>query len=297
MNFVLIPFFLAANVTVNDMSEWAYGPEFVYHVNQTFVITKDLSTKPLSLVKMTTDLTCRPHSQDTLSCGFGTFEMNTTDEKSVTVEIEQPFLVKFNRRGVQSLHFTEVLESGKLLTIRDIVKELSIGADLVQNANAFPAFMAMENYVLGECATLFTVLEYDRDERSSTPDPETERNYELNVLSMPNMDQDATVVVNKRTEHRRCVSYEDTLLARHDVDTRHRRSVSKMTIKADAFRSYTQMNIKIKNVGTQEGIAVLDTTSVELVAIKPAKEELPCLTYDVDATLSFGEDMHHNFLM
>ncbi|XP_076641435.1 uncharacterized protein LOC143352648 isoform X2 [Halictus rubicundus] len=67
------------------------------------------------------------------------------------------FLVKFNKNGIENLSFQVVLARKQLSLIRAIMIELSVGVNLLQHANALSAFVANENYMLGDFLTLFTV--------------------------------------------------------------------------------------------------------------------------------------------
>lgn len=213
--------FPAANVAINDTNEWIHGPEYTFHVNLSYLLSADVDEDVFYKANLTTAMKCRPASSDQLFCRFGSMFIGDSTDVLVReeVEIEDPFVIRFDERGIMNLLFPDIVHNEKLNTIRSIVKQLSVGANFLQDAHALPAYVAKENYVLGECATLFTVLEYE-DEPGLARGRGEEPNYGLRVLSLPQQKVNSVVVIEKRTEYKRCSklpSSPDTMPAGMDI--------------------------------------------------------------------------------
>lgn len=74
------------------------------------------------------------------------------------------------------------------------------------------------------------------------------------------------------------------------------KSTSKMHVSDDAFRSRTEMHVKMVNPA-QRNFIVQDVSSVELVGIEPAEQPLPLLNYEHVVNLRFKEGIMHNLYM
>ncbi|XP_076641432.1 uncharacterized protein LOC143352647 [Halictus rubicundus] len=280
MNFVLIPFFLAASVMVDDPSKWQYGLVAHFHANITFSwgTTEDsIESKNLSTV-----FTCRQSSIDELMCS------------SPRVLMYRPqFLVKFNKNGIENLSFQVVLARKQLSLIRAIMKELSVGVNLLQHANALSAFVANENYILGDCSTLFTVLQEVGASTFSNFDEK--RNYELNVLSMPYRKYGANVIIEKRTNSNWCnrTNYDDGSSPTSIFISK--KSVTKIHIGVNTFVSLNKLTAKGRKLKDNQSFITEMITQVALVGIEPATEELPSLDAPHKVMLS-SSNMIHNFV-
>ncbi|XP_076375968.1 uncharacterized protein LOC143259053 [Megalopta genalis] len=74
MNFIVVPFFLAAQVPDNEIT-WKNGPEYTYNVNYDTVFTpiytlSSITIPPSCELHFTAQMKCRPREPDRLHCHF-----------------------------------------------------------------------------------------------------------------------------------------------------------------------------------------------------------------------------------
>ncbi|XP_078042662.1 uncharacterized protein LOC144473012 [Augochlora pura] len=74
MNFIVVPFFLAAQVPDNEIT-WKNGPEYTYNVNYDTVFTpvqtlSSMTVPPSCELHFTAQMKCRPREPDRLHCHF-----------------------------------------------------------------------------------------------------------------------------------------------------------------------------------------------------------------------------------
>ncbi|XP_076276923.1 uncharacterized protein LOC143207388 [Lasioglossum baleicum] len=259
MNFVLIPFFLAATIIVDDPTKWQYGLVAHYHANIT--LNSGANENAMELVNMTTTFTCRQRSMDELICSFPEILLRKPE-----------FLVKFNKNGMENFSFQEVVGRRELSVIRFIMKELSVGVDLLQHANSLSAFVVNQSYVLHDCSTLFTVLQ---DLGSPTfTNFGKKRDYVLDVLSIPQRKPGANVIIEKRTNSKWCNrTSEDN--ASGGMSLISEKSVTKMHIGGNTFVSLNKLTAKTRQMRENHSFITEITTYVELAGVEPATEELP----------------------
>lgn len=208
-------------------NEWIFGPEYVFHANLTYLLSADVLDEPLLIINVTTTLRCRPEMIDRLYCRF---EDVAIAEKHYpeTSSMEYSFLIEFSPQGIENLRFPTVIEDEQLNIIRSIVKELSVGTDLRENVNSMPVFFARERYALGDCPTLFSVFEYDKDENvvahgqtrndGRGEEEEEGKNYELEILSLPRRRSNSVVVIGKTMESKRCTKLQEPVDGKSELN-------------------------------------------------------------------------------
>ncbi|XP_076375980.1 uncharacterized protein LOC143259058 isoform X2 [Megalopta genalis] len=284
MKFVLIPFFLAANVTVNNPAKWQHGLVSHFHANMTSTKV-DLGKVDLTLA----DVICRQRSIYELICSIDKILVKTWyGLVTEIVDVEPEFLIQFSVRGIESFRFQQPIGHKRLNRVRSIFQQLSVGADLLRHADELSTFVAPENHVLGNCSSLFTVLQYGNDDGCFANNCDKKRNYELNVLSLPERRPGATVVIEKWTNRNKCENYrvDDTIVTE--------KTRTKMHIGLSTFTSQTEIDLKINNRAQMTMIS--PGIRVELTGIEPAKEKLPNLSFEHSATLAYRDRPEYNFL-
>ncbi|CAK9804257.1 hypothetical protein ANTQUA_LOCUS3993 [Anthophora quadrimaculata] len=274
MNFTLIPFFLAASVVVDQPDQWIYGPEYVFHA----------SLKQSTSVywrNHTATMRCRPAEMNSLLCRFELVTLRAYD-KNPSLEfmtIDQPFLIQFSPRGVETLRLPEMIDDRKLYFIRSIAKSFSVCTDSRESMNTLPEYAPNRNDITSGCTTRITILE--NDEISSKP-----RNYELQILSLPNRrEPNTTIMIEKNTEHsKRRYNIEQVTITTDE-------SVNKMYINDKTFRSEAEAQMELKIFTKKHQILVEDVSFMELVNIERATEPMPPLNFDHVATLHYDGNL------
>ncbi|XP_078042653.1 uncharacterized protein LOC144473008 isoform X3 [Augochlora pura] len=290
MKFILIPFFLATNVTVNDPAKWQYGLVSRFDANLTFTW---LDT---GKIELSAEVICRQRSINELMCSINKME-TWIGPVMKQMGTEPEFLIEFSQRGVESFQFQRMIDRTRLNRVRSIFQQLSVGVDLLRHANALPAFVARENNVLGDCDTLFTVVQHGEEDGCFASNCDRQRGYQLNVLSLPEQRPGATVVIEKRYDRNRCknngeVGGDGTVFS----EVRQDRTRTKIHIGSNTFTSQTEMSRKMKAVKMNQDFIGQSYIRVELTGIEPATEELPNLTFEHVASLPYGDMLEHNFL-
>ncbi|TGZ51016.1 uncharacterized protein LOC112467261 [Temnothorax curvispinosus] len=171
MNVVVIPFFLAAHLTVDK--PWEHGPEYTFQVEVNCTAIPEEGVYGSVRLNLVSKLICQPKSGDTLSCHFedskaSSFHVDSLDPLEPVVppgpinrqpayEVnEDQFEIKFNKRGLDGLVVNENIQPRELDMIRMIVGQLSIGA-MFDGIGSDNSFDVMENFTQGECYTTFKI--------------------------------------------------------------------------------------------------------------------------------------------
>lgn len=165
-----IPFALpAANVAVNDTSEWTYGPEYAYSVNMTYVVKPD-PNEPPGTIQLMSAIKCRPMVSDSLQCRLANSTTTVLVKQNMTraIETEQLFEIKFNERGVAGLLIDSPSRNEVVNLIRKIANQFSLGADMKRKI-AMSQFMARENTSMGDCATTYRITREERPAARTSP--------------------------------------------------------------------------------------------------------------------------------
>lgn len=297
MNFILIPFFLAANIPVDRPNEWIFGPVYVFNANFSYTVLADVLDEPLLSIHVTTTMRCRPEMIDRLYCSFDGIRVGERNYPEVSIlDKSYSFLIEFSPRGVENLRFPTVMEDEGLNTVRNIVKQLSVGTDLRENVNSMPVFFSKERHALGDCPTLFSVFEYENARGQTRDEEEQGKNYKLEILPLPQRRSNSVVVIGKTMESSRCAKLQEPVDGKSELNVKMSKSTSKMHVSDDAFRSRTEMHVKMVNPA-QRNFIVQDVSSVELVGIEPAEQPLPLLNYEHVVNLRFKEGIMHNLYM
>ncbi|XP_060817121.1 uncharacterized protein LOC132907756 [Bombus pascuorum] len=302
MHVVLIPFFLAANVTTFDSRAWIYGPEYVFDVNITHALSDGLLGDALFQTSVITTLKCRPKSMDQLLCHFEGITVEDMSGGHIELgEIGTPFVIEFSPRGIQNIGFSSAINKRKLNILRKIFKELSTEIDLSKYANVVLPHLSYagdKDYPLNDCSSLFVIYElYDSDNlhrsnREQSYDQSKKQNYNLEVLSLPNRNTEKTVIFEKWTDKRnsRCHPTLQKTMTNFEIDE----YISRMSINNNTFESETRISQRVSNNIAKRNFTLQDITSVKLLGIKPATDPLPFLNFDKFERLHPTEAMDNN---
>ncbi|XP_032673325.1 uncharacterized protein LOC116845109 [Odontomachus brunneus] len=203
MNVILIPFFLAANVVVNDTSEWIYGPECLYNVNVTTVIKSDSPTSVFNIknIQLISAMKCQPKAaENTLLCILqNSTEIMSRHEDNTTREIktEQIFEIKFNEQGVESVLIESPSNWQSVDIIRKIAKQLSVDADMNRKIGV-SQFMVPEVTSFGNSVmTMYKITREELPETLETLDVTKGVDFQLVVLPMADGRPRTTLTIEK----------------------------------------------------------------------------------------------------
>ncbi|XP_011136044.1 uncharacterized protein LOC105181155 [Harpegnathos saltator] len=301
MNVILIPFFLAANVVVNDTTEWAYGPEYSYNVNMTYVIKSD-PAEPAGTMQLMSSVKCQPKvSENSLLCRLRnstTMMSLRKDNTSREVETEQMFEIKFNERGVESLLIEPPSRMEVVNFIRKIANQLSVGADMKRKIG-MPQFMARENTSMGDCATMYRItreeLAESPPEPPESPELAEDADFQLVVLPMADARPGTSLTIEK--SRMGCINsprYVDFSMGILKMG----RFFSRIYVDgADRFETYTELDGKLRTESLSSRIITFKSLlRVSLESIEPAQEPLPSILYGELIDLNMNNDIPNNMI-
>lgn len=192
--------YLAANVIVNDTTEWTFGPEYSYNLilNTTYLNVPENSSMPNSVRSGNVRMKCRPKIPNRLLCIISNFMsveyymepymgfMNATNLLFPLFEI------KYNKRGIESLLIDSALRTNevKLRIIKRIANQLNPGIDLKSNRDT-SHFRGVENTSMGNCMTKYEIWR-EKSERKLL-----EKNFTLFTLPMTDAKPGTTISIEK----------------------------------------------------------------------------------------------------
>jgi len=292
MNVVLIPFFLAANVVVNDTSKWTFGPEYLYDMNIT-VIAKPSSHKPIQHYELISTIKCRPKMPDSLFCYCSNStsvallkNRNITDQEIMT---EQMFEIKFNEYSVEGL----VIEPSSDMDVVTILRKIASQFNVVVNRDQIISshFIARENSTIGDCATMYVIT---HEESETDTLEEEEDDFRLVVLPLSDENSGTTLSIEK--SRMECKSL-DAFSGRLTMG----RYVTKIQISSDKFETFTEFDGKVHPLSPEieSGDRVFsykEIIQISLNSIKPAQNELPTLPYGELIDLNIANEISNNFM-
>ncbi|XP_011860893.1 PREDICTED: uncharacterized protein LOC105558018 isoform X2 [Vollenhovia emeryi] len=285
---ILIPFFLAADVVVNNTSEWTYGPEYLYDVNISFIL-KPEHHRPVEYYQVIATINCRPKMPDHLSCHFNNatqMDSIKNNNASHVLHMEEKFEIKFNERGVEGVIVEPNTPADTVNVIRKFATQFNVAVD--RSNIGMSHFMVRENSSMGNCATTYSVTH-------ENPGTDTEGDFRLVVLPLADAKPGTTLSIEKsRTE---CIDS-----PRHfevsDAILEMERFVSNIQINQKKFESSSEIDAKVKYIRSE--IEVWSNTElihVKLNSIEPAKNELPMLFYGGLIDLNIKNGIPNNLIV
>nr|XP_012221460.1 PREDICTED: uncharacterized protein LOC105671682 [Linepithema humile] len=276
MNVTVIPFFLAANVIVNDTSEWVFGPEYFYNLNlnTTYVNVPENFSMP-NEVRLFMTMKCRPKIPNRLLCLI--LNSTYTDSyrgllQSLTRTTSFPsFEIKYNKRGIESLLINSTFvnaNEGKFNVIKRIANQLNLGVNLKRNRDT-SRFKGVENTSMGICTTRY---EISRNESETEP---VKENIDFTLFVLPMTDAKPGTTVSIEKYRTRCINSPRRLYSRV---LKMERFFSKMQI-GDGFESFSKLDGKLRTYSTHSNETFLlpfnDVMHLNLISIKPAQNDIP----------------------
>lgn len=178
--------YTAANLTVNDVSDWKFGPEYSYNVNLTYEMRVDDTLEAIISLNLSSTIQCRPKDPEILLCRLNNMsgEADIMGRKMTEdINSDRTFGIKFNERGVEA-----VLDQPGDIRILDIIRKIanqfSINVDLIRRSNVRPAvqFMDKEKTSMGDCVTTYVI---EREEHQPNAIRKNDGHFQLKVLPMP----------------------------------------------------------------------------------------------------------------
>ncbi|XP_014478642.1 PREDICTED: uncharacterized protein LOC106746503 [Dinoponera quadriceps] len=296
---VLIPFFLAANVSVNDTSEWTYGPEYSFNVNLTYVVKSDLAVPDLaSIMQVISAMKCRPKElENSLLCRLQNSTMSVNkDNTSREIATEQMFEIRFSERGVESLLIEPPTYMEVVNFIRKVASQLSVGADMKRKIG-MSQFMSRENTSMGDCATVYRITR-ELPETSEPLEVAENADFQLVVLPMADARPGTSLTIEK--SRMGCINpprYVDfsmgILKMKRFYSTIHVDGV-------DRFESFTEIDGKLRPpTESKISLKILTFTSqlrLSLDSIEPAQDPLPSVPYGEVIDLNTNNDVPINII-
>ncbi|XP_011172131.1 uncharacterized protein LOC105204663 isoform X1 [Solenopsis invicta] len=295
MNAILIPFFLAANVMVNDTSEWTYGPEFLYDVNITYNIISIIKPdphEPIHKIQLISTVKCRPKMPDSLFCHLNNFtESELFENHNMTREAqtEQMFEIKFNEHGVEGLVIEPPSRMEVVNVLRKIATQFNVAVD--RRKIGMTQFMARENSSMGNCAAAYRIT---REELKMDTFEQGDGNFRLVILPLTDAKPGTTLSIVK--SRMGCINpprYVD--FSRGILEMR--RFVSQIQINSNKFETFTEFYGNVRYTESEIGMLVFkEIIQINLKNIEPAQNELPTLSYGELIDLNTNNDIPSNFI-
>nr|XP_012221351.1 PREDICTED: uncharacterized protein LOC105671630 [Linepithema humile] len=190
MYVTLIPFFLAANVVVNDRSEWTFGPEYSFNLQVTHdsMYEKELTKyrKVFSTVK------CRPKMADSLFCEIQYFK--TFDgQKELVLRTSVIFEMKFNEHGVERI-FTNSSDPFKKELTQKIAQQLSTGVDVQRKFKGNSIYWGEEAVRNGDRCWMGCSITYLKPKINMS---KQNTDFQLVILPMFDVKPDSSFIIKK----------------------------------------------------------------------------------------------------
>ncbi|XP_011348182.1 uncharacterized protein LOC105285598 [Ooceraea biroi] len=279
MNVVVVPFFLAANLAVNDMSNWQFGPEYSYNMSIIYDIRQTVSTAETIIgASFNSTVHCRPKEPEMLVCHLSNISgmanimgYKTTED----IDSEKVFGIKFNERGVESL-LIEPCDTRILNIIRQVANQFSMNVNLMRknNVQPIPQFMDKENTSMGNCLTTYAIT---HAEHQPSTNQKKDINFELKVLPISTMRPGINLSISKN--RKACVNGPERVDIFAEGIFRAERFSSTIWID-NTYKTFTEINgnlIPVKNPSSNKFFLFTETIELNLDTIEPARDKLPSL--------------------
>ncbi|XP_011860905.1 PREDICTED: uncharacterized protein LOC105558028 [Vollenhovia emeryi] len=264
---ILIPFFLAADVVVNNTSEWTYGPEYLYDVNISSVL-KPAHHRPVQYYEEIATVNCRPKMPDHLSCHFNNatqMDSIKNNNASHVLHMEEKFEIKFNERGVEGVIVEPNTLADTVNVIRKFATQFNVAVD--RSNIGMSHFMVRENSSMGNCATTYSVAH-------EKPGTDTEADFRLVCIDSPRHFEVSNSILEME------------------------RFVSNIQINPKKFESSSEIDTKVKYIRSEIKVwSNRELIHVKLNSIEPAKNELPILFYGELIDLNTKNGIPNNLIV
>ncbi|XP_012221453.1 vitellogenin-3-like [Linepithema humile] len=260
----ILPFFLAANIVVDDPhreSEWAmYGPECTYDVLVNMSLANIVQENDNFCAMIATELKCRLKGYDILNCRFQNARIKRPDLQNDRCSNardfvptrykfvdEEPFEIRFNSRGIENLVVHRTIPRWRLDMIKVIVSQLNVGFEAQERRDRFTI---MENSTVGHCEVDVKITRGGPDSSEEDDDSVEGENFEIGLISVDKVARPSAlerIHVEKARQPKRCPrrtiyffgNHEDYSHGNNELYMDMTTSVSHLTIARDKFVSYT----------------------------------------------------------
>uniref|UniRef100_A0A348G626 Vitellogenin 3 n=1 Tax=Odontomachus monticola TaxID=613454 RepID=A0A348G626_ODOMO len=303
MNVVVIPFFLAAHVTVEK--PWEHGPEYVFQVQVNSTAIPEEGIYGSVRLNLESQLICQPKmASHSLSCRFkdsvaNSFVADSLDPTGSAVpagpvsrqeayEInEDRFEIKFNEKGMDSLLVNENIQPRELDMIRFIVGQLNIGMNFNDARFDDGIFDAMENFTQGECVTTFKI------DRKVNARLHAKRGFALKpVLGL----KDRKMLQIRKIRNLQMCTHKgpyffgnaESLREVSDIVSDVTTSDSHIVVTSTDFISYTSNVITTSKITEAVITTLYENARLKLVSIGPAEREPPPVTEAEPVSIFIG---------
>ncbi|XP_011874756.1 PREDICTED: uncharacterized protein LOC105565842 [Vollenhovia emeryi] len=243
MNVILIPFFLAADIAVTNLSHWEYGAEYFYNLNISYIANLDHEERKQSYQLLTT-LSCRPKRPDHLFCQFqNVTQLSRNFAKNGVSTLggraKHMFEIKFNERGVESLIVDQTITRIVMDVVRKIANQFIM---LVYPSNIGKwEFTVSENTTMGDCTTKYNITrekpETDKLERGNTK-------FQLVNLLMADIEPGTALFIDKSRKNCTKSPRDPT---DNDIILETEKFASRYKIYPNKFRSFTRFKGTVRD--------------------------------------------------
>ncbi|XP_023290168.1 uncharacterized protein LOC105699917 isoform X1 [Orussus abietinus] len=289
---IVLPLFLVGRMLTNQ-NVLKYGPEYTYQVDIGMVAEMIRGDTPEYFgSNLIAKLKCRPKGSDSLSCHTQDSKMAEVSPRAFDISetsrtlgasyynyhmSHEPFEVKFDNAGIESIVVQKSISAWDLDIIRLIINQLNFGTDLKGRPNG--TFSAIENFTIGECAVAFKV----DHQRLSAQDLQKGASFELAVL--PNFDKSTgtSIQLKKFRDLSKCFQHAEYLfgfsstygIVPHSVIHEITSSVSNVFVSNRSFTSETVNEFDVFDVVHKERGRLTDRVRLTLLTMEPAKGSTP----------------------
>ncbi|XP_032673353.1 uncharacterized protein LOC116845119 [Odontomachus brunneus] len=301
MNVVVIPFFLAAHVTVEK--PWEHGPEYVFQVQVNSTAIPEEGIYGSVWLNLESRLICQPKVAS-LSCCFkdsvaNSFVADSLDPTGSAVPVgpvsrqeayefnEDRFEIKFNEKGMDSLLVNENIQPRELDMIRFIVGQLNVGMNFNDPRFDDGIFEAMENFTQSECVTTFKI------DKKMNARWHPKRDFVLKpVLGL----KDRKMLQIRKIRNLQMCSHKvpyffgnaESLRETSDIISDVTSSDSHIIVTSTDFISYTSNVITTSKLTEAVITTLYENARLKLVSIGPAEREPPPVTEAEPVSIFIG---------
>ncbi|XP_071641549.1 uncharacterized protein [Temnothorax longispinosus] len=297
----ILPFFLVANITVDDahrQSEWAmYGPECTYDVLVNMSLANIVQENDNFCSMTATELKCRPKGDDSLSCHFQNSRIKRpepNDNRCSNAKNfiptrykfvgSEPFEIRFNSRGIENLVVPRSIPRYRIDMIKIIVSQLNVGFEMQERRDRFTI---MENSTVGHCEVDVKIVTDPNSEESDDDSTEKNENFEIGFMSSSEDLARSLAIerfqVEKIRQPKKCPrrtiyffgNQEDYSHGDRQLYMDMTTSISHITISRDRFVSYTMSEGVMKTVNNSRIMRPYQKISLKLKRIDLARSSLP----------------------
>ncbi|XP_029056601.1 vitellogenin-like [Osmia bicornis bicornis] len=294
---IILPFFLAAHVPVDQPSEssnWQqYGPESTYDVLVNMSLSNIVHQKDNFCSMIGAELKCRLKGSDTLGCRFANGKIVRPDPEDARcsnaknfVPIndrfvdEQPFEVRFNSRGIENLVVSRNIARWRLDMIRAIIGQLNVGFELEKGRQRF---VTMENSSIGYCEV---EIKMSRTGYSREDTADDRRRFQIvfepERADMVPLDR-AVVRIEKIRRPKNCPNrkiyffgnQQDFSYGYKNIFMDMTTSTSHIRISENEMHSYTESTGIMRTLNKPRTMHMHQKISITLKSIDPARGALP----------------------